>query len=120
MDEEYPEWGNEVWTDICSERRLKRQFQGAGVHPWIVERWNGLARGIFFRLASDGHLSGKQSALEFQWRLRARIPGVDIRLINLLPAPTRRTSVGGMTRAGICLPRILRYRDSLRSNGNSA
>ena len=31
------------------ERRIKLQFQGGGAHPWILERRNGLARGIYNR-----------------------------------------------------------------------
>ena len=40
------EWKNDLWRDLCVERRIKLVFQGAGAHPWILERRNGLARGI--------------------------------------------------------------------------
>ena len=40
------EWKNQIWTDLCAERRIKLQFQGVGAHPWLSERRNGIARGI--------------------------------------------------------------------------
>ena len=40
------EWENEIWPDLRAERRIALQFQGAGAHPWHLERRNGLARGV--------------------------------------------------------------------------
>ena len=66
-------WKNEVWTDFCAGRRIKLFFQGVGDHPWILERRNGLARGIYNRMMADGRFSGKQVLTEVQWRLNALI-----------------------------------------------
>ena len=32
------EWKREIWTDFCSERRIKLQFQEVGVHPLLLGR----------------------------------------------------------------------------------
>ena len=47
------EWKNDLWRDLCVGRRIKLIFQGVGAHPWILERRNGLARGIYNRLKAD-------------------------------------------------------------------
>ena len=52
------EWGNELWRDLCAERRIKLVFRGAGAHPWILERRNGPARGIYNRLRADRYYAG--------------------------------------------------------------
>ena len=40
--------------DLCADRYIKLQYQGVGAQPWILERRNGLARGIYGRqLISD-------------------------------------------------------------------
>ena len=41
---------NEIWTDLRVGRGIKLQFQGIGDHPCLLERRNGLARGIYNRL----------------------------------------------------------------------
>ena len=48
--------GNSTWEDLCSRRRFNHQFQGAGARPRLVERRNGLARGVIVRLAADWKL----------------------------------------------------------------
>ena len=45
--------GNEIWTDLCAGRRIKAQFQDVGAHPWILERMNGIAQGIYNRPIAD-------------------------------------------------------------------
>ena len=55
--DEAAKWKHELWMDLCSESRIKFQFQGTGARTWILERRNGLARGIFNRLAATGRFS---------------------------------------------------------------
>ena len=62
------EWVNEVWADICSERRIKLLFQD-------VERKNGVARGIYNRSAPDARPWRRRSPSEAQRRRKALIPG---------------------------------------------
>ena len=52
------EWKNEAWADFCADRRIKLFFQCVGAHPWILERRNGLARGIYNRMMADDRFSG--------------------------------------------------------------
>ena len=40
------QWEDDGWADHCLERRIELLFRGAGVHPWILDRRNGRARGI--------------------------------------------------------------------------
>ena len=63
------EWENEVWADYCTERRIKLLFQGVGAHPWLLERRNGLARGIYNRLVEDDRFSSEKILGEVQWCL---------------------------------------------------
>ena len=51
----------------CSSSGLAR--------PWILERRNGLARGIYNRLKEDDRSSGTQTVAEAQWRLDTLISG---------------------------------------------
>ena len=67
------EWKNEVWADFCTGRRIKLFSQGAGARPWILERRNGLARGIYNRMMADGRFSGKQVLTGAQWCLNTLI-----------------------------------------------
>ena len=60
---------NDLWRDLCVERRIKLVFQGVGAHPWILERRNGLARGIYNRLQADRYNAGSQILTEVQWCL---------------------------------------------------
>ena len=60
------EWKNEIWLDYCSDRRIKLIFQGVGAHPWLLERRNGLARGIFYRLMEDDRFSRGRILSEVQ------------------------------------------------------
>ena len=60
-------------ADLRSDRRTKLQFQGAGAHPWVLERPNGLARGIYNRLVAHDCSSGEQIPADAQWRLNALI-----------------------------------------------
>ena len=67
------EWKNEIRTDFCSEGRIKLHFQGVGAHPWLLERRNGLARGIYNRLVEDGRFLSKTFLSEVQWCLNAML-----------------------------------------------
>ena len=69
------EWKNESWAELRSERRIKLLFQGVGAHPWVLERRNGLARGICTRLKEGDLLSGKQILAVVDWRLNSLVPG---------------------------------------------
>ena len=64
---------DEIWTDLCSERRIKVRFQGAGAHLLILGRRNGYARGIYNRLVAGDPSSGRQILSDVQWRLNAHI-----------------------------------------------
>ena len=55
------------------ERRIKLVFQGAGAHPWILERRNALARGIYTRLKADRYYTGPQILAEAQWCLNTLV-----------------------------------------------
>ena len=55
------------------ERRIKLVFQGVGAHPWISERRNGLARGIYNRLKEDSFYTGAQILSEMQWCLNTLV-----------------------------------------------
>ena len=57
------ERSHEMRMDLCSERRTKRQFYGAGAHPRIPERRNGIARGFCYRLVKDDGFLGKSDSL---------------------------------------------------------
>ena len=48
-------------------------FQGVGAHPWILERRNGLARGIYNRLHAEKFYSGAQILSEVQWCLNTMV-----------------------------------------------
>ena len=65
--------GKIISGEICVERRIKLVFQGAGAHPWILERRNGLARGIYNRLKADRYYTGPQILAEVQWRLNTLV-----------------------------------------------
>ena len=55
--------------------KVGAQFQGAGAYRWILERRNGLARGIYYRLVADDSFSGKQIFAEVARCLYALISG---------------------------------------------
>ena len=63
-------WGNEVWADLCSERRIKLQFQEVGAHPWILFGCNDKDETALF--AQDTLLSGQFAQ---QWGLRMTAQG---------------------------------------------
>ena len=67
------EWKDELWRDLCVERRIKLVFQGVGAHPWILERRNGLARGIYSRLQADRYYAGSQTLTAAQWCLNTMV-----------------------------------------------
>ena len=69
------EWKNELWAEFRSERRIKLLFRGAGAHPWILERRNGLARGVYKRRKADDPCPSKQILADAQWCLRTLISG---------------------------------------------
>ena len=56
-------------------RRIKVLFQGGGSHPWILERRNGVASGIYYRLREDDRFSWKQMLAEVQFCLSSLISG---------------------------------------------
>ena len=66
-------WKNEIRTDQCAERRIKLQFQGVGAHPCLLERRNGLARGIDNRPIEDGRSASRQIFAITQRCLKAMI-----------------------------------------------
>ena len=56
------------------ERRIKLQFPEVGTHPRLPEGRNGLARGIYNRVAVAGRVSSEQIPSDFLWRLNALPP----------------------------------------------
>ena len=61
------EWGNGIWTDFRRERRMKLQFQGVGARPCLLEHRDGLARGIYLRLAADDRYPKERITTEPQY-----------------------------------------------------
>ena len=57
-------------ANLCAGRRIKVQFQGVGAPPWLVERRNGLAGGIYNRLVRDDGFSNKRIPSEALRRLK--------------------------------------------------
>ena len=55
------------------EPRIKLVIQGVGAHPWILERRNGLARGIYNRLKGGRQYTGPQILAEVQWCLNTLV-----------------------------------------------
>ena len=53
-------------------------FGRAGERPWILERRNGLARGIKCRLFADDRCSGRQSLAATPWRLNSMISAMGV------------------------------------------
>ena len=64
---------NDLWRDLCVGRRIKLVLQGAGAHPWILERRDGLARGSYNRLKADRVFSGSQISTKAQWCLNSMV-----------------------------------------------
>ena len=50
-------WGDGIRADFSAERELELQFQGPVAHPWLLERRNRLACGIYDRAAADDRFS---------------------------------------------------------------
>ena len=67
------EWENDLRVDLCADRYIKLQYRGAGSHPWILERRNGLKRGIYNRVKADGRYAGRQPITEIQFCLNAML-----------------------------------------------
>ena len=63
------EWRTEVWADSCSERNIRLQFRGKGARPWVLERRNGFARGIYNRLRGKGRFVDRAIIEEAQYCL---------------------------------------------------
>ena len=60
--DEGAEWNGTVFgAKLCSGRRIRLHFRGVGARPWILERLNCAARGIYYRLRGDDRFSGKQT-----------------------------------------------------------
>ena len=53
------ERNNELRVDFRADRYIEVHFQGAGAHPRILERRDGLARGIYNRRKADGRRAGR-------------------------------------------------------------
>ena len=51
---------NDLWRDLCVTRRIKLVLQGAGAHPWTLERR------IYNRLKADRFCTGSQILTEVQ------------------------------------------------------
>ena len=115
------EWESELWRDLCVERRITLVFQGVGAHPWILERRNGLARGIYNRLQADRYYTGSQIQTEVQRRLNTLVSASGYSGYQLVLFPTRWISMEGMTPTKIsCLLNTHRFRVSLRNSGSFA
>ena len=91
------EWKHEVWADFCADRQIKLFSQGVGAHPWILERRNGLARGIYNRIRSDGRFSGKRILAVVHWRSDTLISATGNSAFQLALAPTHRIVMRGKT-----------------------
>ena len=63
------EKGNELWSDFPTKPNSRLQFQGAGAHPWLLERRNASARIKIWRLAADDRVSSRTLVSEVQFRL---------------------------------------------------
>ena len=68
-------WQNGVSTELRSARRIKLLPQGFGARPWILERRNGLARGVYNRWVEADRFSGKQIVAEARWCLNTLVYG---------------------------------------------
>ena len=55
---------------------LSYNFKVWGSTPWILERRDGVTRGIFYRLVADDRFSGQQILSEVQWCLITLISAV--------------------------------------------
>ena len=55
--------------------RIELLVRGFGAHPWVLERRNGLARGIYHHLQADDRSSVKLIPAEGQWRLSTLMSG---------------------------------------------
>ena len=69
-----------IWMKVVSGKMISGEicvrcvvFQGVGAHPWILERRNGLARGIYNRLKEGRYYTGPQILSEAQWRLNTLV-----------------------------------------------
>ena len=71
--DEWVEWKSDLWGDLCVERRIKLVFQGVGAQQWVLERRNGLDRGINYRLRADRFYTGLRILTEAQWCLRSMV-----------------------------------------------
>ena len=91
------EWKNDLWVDFCADRYVKLLFQGVGAHPWILERRNGLARGIYNRMISDGRFSGRQLITEVQFCLNAMVSTSGFPHTNWFLEATLRITLDGET-----------------------
>ena len=113
--DEWVEWGNEIRADPCSGRRIKLQFQGAGAHPRLLERRNGVASGFYDPLKVDDRFSSRQILSEVLWRLNTLLSASGYPAFQLVSASGYpRTLFGWRVTTGICcLPMSLRCRGSL-------
>ena len=66
-------WENDLRVDSRADRHIKLQYQCVGAHPWISERRNGLARGIYNRMHADDRHAGRQWISEVQFCLNTML-----------------------------------------------
>ena len=65
------EWKNEVRTGSRPERNISLQLQGKGANSWMLERRNGLARGILYESREGGRFVDMSILNDGQYCLNA-------------------------------------------------
>ena len=71
--------GSMKYAPIFAMGEEESSFFGALARtPWILERRNGIARGLNNRLIADYGDSGRRMLAEAQWRLNAMIPASEL------------------------------------------
>ena len=90
-------------------------------HPWILERRNSLARGIYNRLKEGDPFSNKQVPRKEQWRLNTLNSAGSFPATRWFFDPILCIFMDGVTRTRVWrLRRIPRYQANLRNNGSCA
>ena len=79
------ELGHEIWNSggvggsgFYAEGQILLQFQGQDAQPWPMGRRNGLARGIYNRLAADNRPLSRAILNEVQFRVNQVAFGLSI------------------------------------------
>ena len=114
-------WKNDLWVDSCADRYIRLQNQGVGAHPWILERRNELARGIYNRMHADGRYAGRQLISEVQFCLNAALfrPTAPQPISRCSAAIPQISSVGVMRTKIFFLRKTRRFLGNLLLSGNS-